>query len=188
VAYNLDDPGLWTVLGAVNLFRVLDAAAAYAPDDPFASTGGRFSDGTRKVLYLAASPEGAVAEWLRHHPEFLLMQDALRVRVSSVGVDVPAQLTLDVRTKAQAERIPFPFERLRSSDADEDVRYAECRELALDSEGSAGIAFPSAAYGADGAWNVVLVGEQGDRWVSTGHAAVDRPEVPPHLVQLIEPA
>lgn len=186
MAYDLGEPSLWIIFGTATLYRVLGAEAAYSPDDPFPSTTGRFSDGIRKVLYLAASPEGAVAEWLRQHPEFLTMQDALRIRVNAVGIEVPVVLMLDVRTAAQAAKIPFPFERLRSSDSNEATRYAECRDLAADSDASAGIAFPSAAYDATGAWNVVLFGPRGDRWLSTGHVPVSRPNVPPDLVRLIQ--
>jgi RES domain-containing protein len=186
VAFDLTDATLWLTLGRITVYRILDAAAPYEPDDPFASSGGRFSNGHRKVLYLAQSPEGAVAEWLRQHPEFLQLQAALRVRVSQVEVDVPLVVTLDVRTPSQTAKIPFPFDRLRSSEADPAVRYNECRDLADECDGSAGIASPSAAYEAPGAWNVVLFGERGDRWSSLGHAPVDRPDVEPALIRLIE--
>lgn len=186
VTYDLTDAALWVTLGTVTVYRALDAAASYEPDDPFASSGGRFSDGHRKVLYLAQTPEGAIAEWLRQHPEFLAMQAALRVRVSQVEVDVAAVDALDVRTPAQASKIPFPYDRLRSSDRDPTLRYVECRELASDCDASAGIAAPSAAYDAAGAWNVVLFGDRGNRWASLGHTPVDRPTVDPASVRLLD--
>lgn len=187
MAFDLSDGTLWVILGVISAYRVLDGRATYAPDDPFPSTGGRFSDGHRKVLYLAISAEAAMAEWLRHHSEFLSMQAALRVRLSEVQVEVPVA-ALDVRTSDQADKIPFPFARLVSSDADEGARYAECRELAGDCDASAGLACPNAAYAVPGAWNVVLFGERGDRWVSHGYTPVDRPDVDPALVRLIEAA
>lgn len=183
--YDLTDASLWFVPGQQTLYRVLDSRAPYRPDEPFPSLSGRFSNGMRLVLYLSVSSETAIAEWLRHHPEFIELQDDLRIVVNAVDIESESQM-LDVRTPEQAAKIAFPFERLRSSDRDPAHRYRECQELANDCEDSGGIACPSAAYDFDDACNLVLFGDAGDRWRSIGVRTVARPRVPSHLVRRIE--
>lgn len=165
---------------------MLDAEAAYAPDDPFQSSEGRYSNGIRKVLYVAQTPEVAISEYLRHHPEFLDLQPYLRLRISEITIEVPVVATLDVRTEEQAAKIPFPYHRLLSSERDACTRYADCRELADSCDSSSGVTGPSAALAVPGPWTYALFGERGDRWVSNGCTDVPRPTIDPASVRLLD--
>ncbi len=159
-------------------YRYLAEGATYAPDSPWNGGAGRFDNGRRYTLYLANTPEGAVAEFLRRHPEFLGLQDVLRIRVFRVGATTLRRCR-DVRDDAKAAASGITIERLTSNDADEARRYRECRELAARSEDGAGITYPSAARQVAGSWCVVLFGEEGDRWSSAGWVEVARPHVNP---------
>jgi hypothetical protein len=184
VTYDLVEPTLWFIPGVIVRYRTLSALARYEPDEPFPSGTGRFSNGLRYVLYLADSAEGAVAEWLRVYPEFLHLQDALRIRVSEVTIDGSSP-ALDVRDSTQAAKVPFPFARLRSSEHDPLVRFHECHDLADDADAAlaAGIAYPSAAYDVPNACNIVLFAEPPSRWRSLGVSDVTRPRVDPVSVR-----
>lgn len=121
--------------------------ADYPADSPWPTSTGRFDDGERPTLYVSSSPEGAVAEFLRRHPELVGLQEALRLRVFAfdLTVQIPG---CDVRSESQASAVGFPYERLSSSESDPETRYAECRELVRDveSESGVGVAYPSAAH------------------------------------------
>lgn len=184
--YDLSEPSLWFVPGSLSVYRVLDAEATYAPDAPFPSSEGRYSNGIRKVLYVAQTPEVAVSEYLRHHPEFLGLQPYLRLRISEITLDVPAVEALDVRTEEQAAKIPFPYHRLVSSERDAVTRNSDCQELADSCDGSSGITGPSAALAVLGPWTFALFGERGDRWISNGCADVPRPTIDPASVRLLD--
>jgi hypothetical protein len=99
---------------------------------------------------MGLTPAAAASEFLRRHPEFLLLQDASRIRIWGFDVTV-SDPVLDVRTEAKADLINFPFDRLKSNDADERARYTECRELATDvEEKGTGIEYPSPALAGGG--------------------------------------
>jgi hypothetical protein len=157
----------------MRLYKWLDASATYAPDSPWWGAG-RFSDGALKTLYLAETPEGAMAEFFRRHPELLAFQgDGLRVRLFAIEVRIGGDI-LDLREPAVSSAIGFPFDRLASSDVDEGDRYKECRTLALEvtSAGMCGIAYPSAAA-VWSTWNVVLFGDPDPgTWLSAGATPV----------------
>ena len=61
----------WLVLGTVSYFRWLPAGVPYGPGSPWSSPS-RFNDGSLLTLYLASTADGAVSEFLRRHPEFLV--------------------------------------------------------------------------------------------------------------------
>lgn len=124
-----------------------------------------------------------MAEFLRRHPEFLALQDALRIRVYEVVVATEDRV-LDVRTPAGAAAVGIDQARLISSEANEKSRYVECRRLAdLIQAECIGIAYPSAAL--DGQhWSLVLF-ERG--WTTERATEVDRPFVPPGDVRVILP-
>lgn len=84
--------------------------------------------------------------------------------------------------------MPFPFDRLTSSEANEEVRYSECRQLASLVEGEAGIGHPSAGYLDPAAWNLTLFGAKGDRWQAEEVTEVTRPNVPLSAIRPIERA
>lgn len=147
------------------MYRWLPAGAHYDPDSPW-WTSARFGNGTYKTLYVAASARGALAEYLRRFPEFFDLQDQLRISLTVLDLDVVGACA-DMRTEACAAEAGIAFKRLTSSDADESLRYVECRDLGerIERAGHAGIAYPAAgAAWLD--WNLVLLGEQHpDNWI-----------------------
>lgn len=177
--FDLSNSDLWTGEDSLRVHRVIQHDAGYEPDAPYQSLEGRFSNGSRSVLYVADQAEGALAEWLRWHPELLELQDYLRVHVFQISISITST-SLDVRTEGQAALIPFPFERLVSDDRDESVRYRECRALADDCEAASGtgIRSPSAADPEFRRSNVTLFGEEGGDWHSDGYFEVPRPYIP----------
>lgn len=146
--------------------------------------GGRFDNGVRLTLYVSESPEGAMAEYLRRHPEFLDGQGNLAIRLFEVQIAIDS--TLDVRTVSHASIVGIPFERLRSSDRDEATRYHECRLLADEVEPrGVSIGYPSAAL-RDRASNFVVFGpESPGTWVVSDVAEIDLPYVEPTLVSVL---
>lgn len=176
--------GAWADAMSEAYYRWLPHDAAYRPVDSWPSEG-RFGNKLRDVLYMGLTPTAAASEFLRRHPEFLLLQDATRIRIWGFDVRV-SDPVLDVRTKAKADLINFPFDRLTSNDADEGVRYTECRELASDvEEKGTGIEYPSPALA--GAECLVLFGSRGSVWETTDEREVPRPAVDPALVQVLPP-
>ncbi len=173
----------WLQGVSLELFRYLDEGASYDPDSPYPTSGGRFDDGKRPTLYLASSREGAVAEFLRRHPEFLGMQDFLRIRVFAVRVHVTKRC-LDLRWDDLSRRAGIELVRLMSNDRDGAIRYAYSRTVADLVDAEAGIAFPSAAY-APPTWCLVLFGHEGERWRSEGFSPVTRPAVDPAAVSVL---
>jgi hypothetical protein len=178
--YDLGAGQVWRP-GAVTLFRWLDNAAPYEPNSPWPGVG-RFGAGAYKTLYLAGSAKGAMAEYFRRHPEFLDFQEDLDVTLFQLDVQVLCEC-LDVRVPDQAAAVGFDFRRLLSSEADERVRYEDCRALAKDvvGVGLCGLAYPSAAATGP-AWNLVLFGDPG-AWAVTGYAPATRPRLDPAEVQ-----
>ena len=186
--YSLTNPELWRCPERTQFYRTISSDASYNPDEPFESTEGRFSNGIRATLYLSETPEGAIAEWLRRHPEFISMQHSLRVSLNMVEI-VFSSTALDIRTSEQAKMAAFPFDRLRSSESDPKIRYKECRVLATDVEnvnGSIGILYPSAALKNSNTWNIVLFGKVSDNWHPKGFLKIDRPVVDEEKIQLID--
>ena len=173
----------WWFFRRAITFRFLPERADYDPASPWIGSG-RFDDGRRLTLYLADAPEAAVAEFLRRHPELLYLQDALKIRVFEIEV-VSDQRLLDVRVDADARAVGIEPDRLVSSDLDESIRYAECRELAARVEAECiGIGYPSAALRSDHHWNMVLFGPPGD-WTAERVREVTPPRVVPGEVRPI---
>ncbi len=172
--YDVEAGAAWRP-GPLSLFRWVTSGAQHAPDSPWWGVA-RFGAGEHKTLYLAASPEGAMAEFFRRFPEFLNMQGDLSIALFRVDVDVACDC-LDVRNPDQADAVGIPFDRLLSSEADETIRYSECRELAKEAiaAGRCGLTYPSAAATWD-TWNLVLFGDPGP-WTASGHMEVARPRM-----------
>lgn len=163
--------------GALRAYKWIDALATYEVDSPW-FTSGRFGDGAWKTLYVAESGEGAMAEYFRRHPEFLDFQDDLVISLYELELDIPGPC-LDVRADAGQQLARIARDRLVSSEKDEGVRYAECRELAGNALAAdlVGIAYPSAAA-AWTSWNLVLFGgPSATRWVCLARRVVDRPHL-----------
>jgi hypothetical protein len=176
--------GVWTQPTDEVCYRWLPDDATYRAGEPWPSNG-RFGNGVRRVLYTALTPAAAASEFLRRHPEFLNLQDASRIRIWEFDVKASAPV-LDVRTEPNAELIAFPFDRLTSSDADEAVRYAECRVLASDVEqAGTGLEYPSPAL--PGGECFVLFGVRGSAWETSKEREVPRPGVDPTLVAVLPP-
>ncbi|MGY1747151.1 RES family NAD+ phosphorylase [Blastococcus sp. SYSU D00695] len=173
----------WLPQGRYQFYRYLDSGAGYDPDSPYATSGGRFDDGVRETIYLASTPEGAVAEYLRRHPELFEMQDALRINVHEVRVRIEERC-LDVRSEDKAARAGVDLPRLLSNHPHEHERYAYSRDVAASPGIGIGIAYPSAAHAAP-AWCLVLFGQAGAGWVSEGFERVPRPWVDPKDVTTI---
>jgi RES domain-containing protein len=159
----------WTATEA-QFFRYTAANPGFDPGQAWPG-GGRFDDGIEATLYLASSAEGAVAEYLRRHPELFGLE--LLVELWEIGIDVSAQ-ALDVREEAGQITVGISRDRLTSSDESELKRYRECRELMANVASAAlsGILYPSASLRAFGPWNLVLRGSDG--WISSvlGHVPV----------------
>jgi hypothetical protein len=156
----------------------MDNAATHEPDSPW-YTMGRFGDGSHKTLYLAESPRSAVAEFLRRHPEFMDLQEDLDISIYEIQTEVVCDC-LDVRTEPAATSVGMPYDRLTSSEADEETRYMECRELGAQALQAAfcGIGYPAAGATWD-TWNLVLLGDANEhgRWRVSGAHVVDRPSL-----------
>lgn len=161
MSYQVSSP-LWRP-GGIALFRWTPAGAEYAPDSPWPSVG-RFGDGSFKSIYFAETPKGAIAEFLRRNPEFIALQDHLRVRLYEIVLDVSGEC-LDVRLPQHQAEVGISLERLTSSELDERDRYVACWDLAraTRSSGAIGIAYPSAAANWADAWNLALFGDPSDR-------------------------
>lgn len=177
--FDLDAATTWQQHAGL-LYKWLDNAATHAAESPW-FTLGRFGAGAHKTLYLAESAKGAMAEYLRRHPELLDFQEDLDITVYEVETAAGCDC-LDVRKAAMSAAIGFPHDRLTSSEHDEVVRYAECRTLAAQVQGTAlcGIAYPSAAA-TWATWNLVLFGEanQPGRWRVQPSRPVARPLLSP---------
>jgi hypothetical protein len=178
----------WWNPGRIVLYRQLPHSAFWSPVSPYPSDAGRFDNGKRLNLYTAGQPEGAVAEYFRRRPELLAYQDRSRIRVFRVTLEF-TKPCLDVRTETGAAAAGIAFDRLISADPDPKLRYQECRRLAdaTEADGSAGIAYPSAALIGSHAWNVVAFGSDGDLWRSLQYDEVPRPWVDPALVVAVPP-
>ena len=178
-------PDCLEALGDVIGYRYLHAEATYPPDDPYPSKS-RFGDGSLWTLYLAETPTGAVAEFLRRHPEFLMLQEDLRIRVYEISLTVTCEV-LDLLAGA-CQRIAGVEQRdLVSSDPDEDTRYERCRDLAKKfSTRCCGFRYPSASLHSH-RWNLVLFGLQDpDQWICSAVRLVGRPWVAPAEVRAID--
>lgn len=168
------------------LYKWLDNAATHDADSPW-FTYGRFGAGGYKTLYLAESPTGALAEFLRRHPELFDFQSDLDITIYGIDVVTDCDL-LDVRERALSDAIGFNYERLLSSDPDESIRYVECRELGAQAMAAdlCGLAYPSAAA-TWATWNVVLFGDsnQPGRWQVLACAPVGTPALAAAAVNIL---
>lgn len=163
--------------GSLVTYKWQDAAATYPPDSPWFSLS-RFGGGSHKTLYVAETSEGAVAEFLRRHPELIDFQDDLRIVLYELRLQVDGGC-VDLRDPRIVATMGIEPDRLTSSDRDEDARYAECRRVAETSvqADASGIFYPSAAT-VWVAWNLVLLGDSGPRrWTCESYHAVARPRL-----------
>jgi hypothetical protein len=168
-------------------YRWIPRSAVYGPHTEHVGVSGRFDNGLRLTFYVASTPEGALAEYLRRNPEYLNDQDILDIRVFELKFDVVVS-ALDLSTHEKSSRVGIQFERLRSSDLDEHARYAECRLLADEVEArGVGILYPSAAL-RDRATNLACLGPQSSvAWRISTYEEVALPRVDPSLVTPLQP-
>jgi RES domain len=178
----------WWVPAEITVYRFLKDTAWWSPTSTKPGTG-RFDDGVRFTLYIAESPDGAVAEFYRQSPTLLSLQNFASFRVYEIALRVDARCA-DVRTAPLAAGAKIAFGRLKSNDPDADVRYFECRELAseVENDGGAGIASPSAALVGPGCWNLALFGEAGPDWNVVSTREVPRPIIDPARVVVLRPS
>lgn len=171
----------WDSTPATVGYRSLPNAATYSAASPYNSSHGRFDNGVRYTIYYADTAEGASAEFLRRHPEFLQHQDRLTISVYELEIALSSH-RLDVTTAANATSVGIDVDRLTSSDDDEGERYQECRDLADEVEArGTGILYPSAAF--VGGENTVLFGQpSAATWSVTRSEEVGRPTVDPSKV------
>ncbi len=165
-------------------FRYVPFRASYPPDAPYNSPRGRFNDGVRFTLYVSNSLRGATVEFYRRHSEFLSDQGIARIRVYTLTLDITGPC-LDVRTPADAAAAGVVFDRLRSNEADESLRYADCHALA-DGVGTlaCGIAYPSAAHADQMTWCLVLFGRPASAtWWCSGYSELVVPTINPAEVR-----
>lgn len=128
---------------------------------------------------MAETDRGAMAEFFRRSPDLLDFQDELAIALYELDLEV-ADECLDTRTSALQAVVGITHERLTSSDSDENIRYADCRNLSLEavSAGLVGIYYPSAAATWPTAFNLVLFGHQSSAsWQCLAHREVDRPRM-----------
>ena len=186
-SFDLSYSECWITLGEITLYRQLPGDAPYSPVTPWRGKG-RFSDGGHLVLYLSSTAVGAVAEFLRRNPEFLELQDSLRIQLFKIEILVKGD-ALDVRHEDCQQKVGIPLESLTSSDADEAMRYQECRALGgIVAKRASAISSPSAAL-RHGSWTVALFGEpSGGGWQPVGHTTEERPLVLADDVRLIDSA
>lgn len=188
MTFDLTNPRCLCALGVVELFRVVDSAATYRPDEPYATSSGRFDDGIRLTLYLGGSATTAVAEWYRHSPELMQFQTPAQLRAFRITCAVHRDC-VDLRTEEQATAIGISFERTQSSERDIATRYQECRKLAHAVDGAldmVGILYRSPAAGSPH-WCIVLFGSQGLGWeLATAVEEVPVPVIDPASVTPVE--
>lgn len=100
-------------------------AEVYDPNAPHPSSVSRFCDGTFPSLYLAGTPEGAMAEFFRNSPSLLAQQGGLKIRPFAVEVEVIGPAA-DLRIPTVCDSLGIERERVVSNDADKEVRWFEC--------------------------------------------------------------
>ncbi|WP_165640164.1 RES family NAD+ phosphorylase [Klenkia brasiliensis] len=177
-------PSEWSP-GKIRAYKWVNSSSSYDADSPWFGVG-RFGDGSGKTLYVAESDTGAVAEFLRRHPEFAELQDALAIRLYEIDLDVVGRC-LDVRTAAGQTAARVSLDRLVSSEDDEVARYRESRQLATQAqgEGFTGIAYPSAAA-MWACWNLVLFNDPSTTtWQSRACREIPVPKVDPANVRFL---
>ncbi len=179
-SFDFSSAETWHPVGDVVVYRLLPPRVPYSPEEAWPTTTGRFDLDGVPTLYLSRTAHGAVAEYLRRHPEFLRFQGRLKHELFQItfrGVNDGS----DVTTEERAEAVGIAYARLRSSDAKNAVRYAECRALAqaIRDNGGCSIESPSAAL--EGTLNVVGLGDAG--WSAVVDDQIPLPNVDPTLVR-----
>lgn len=182
----LDDSSPWVTFGALRAYRYVRFRSPWPPDAEYNDSSGRFNNGIRFTLYVADDVMGATAEFYRRNPEFLDDQSIADIRVFALDLVIPGRC-LDVRTQAYAHAVGVTFDRLRSNDSNEAVRYAECRALAEVVEPlGCGIAFPSAAYVTPSPWCLVLFGRPSNAtWRCASYTEIATPIISPSEVRQV---
>ena len=182
--FDLSHDDCWAKLGKVSVYRQIPHGATYGPTDPWRGSG-RFGDGSRLVLYLSSTDEGAMAEYFRRHPELIDLQDDLRLQLFRVELSVNGR-SLDLRNQPCQNKVGINEESLTSSEHDEEVRYRLCRALAgRVADIGTGICSLSAAIG-KGVWTLVLFDEPGTDWVATAFTPHPRPKVSANKIRPIQ--
>jgi hypothetical protein len=145
------------------VYRAMPSDATWDATSSYPTKDGRFDDGVTPNLYVARSAFGALCEYLRHHPELLSFLEDDELIVSMYEFEVSSPKCLDIREDVDATNAGVEPHRLRSSDKDSNVRYAECRELlARVKVEASGIKYPTAATPRVDQWNLVLLGDETD--------------------------
>ena len=179
--FNLTSNKIWRPLGSVITYRWISRGDKYRADEPWPSISGRFDDAQTPSLYLSCTPEGAVAEYMRWNYKLISKQHNLLLELYEVIV-TSEQNGLDVSTRSLADIVNIQWDRLRSSDPDEQVRYRECRQLSEDVIKASGVSikYPSAAL--EETHNIVLFQTETSRWTANLGDRVQVPWVDPKRV------
>ncbi len=183
MAFDLHADGAWISAGTRLLYRWIPPRVPYGVVAPWPGMG-RFDCGP-PTLYFSHSPEGALAEYFRRHPELLPYQERLKATLFQIGLTA-MDVGLDVSERHLALAVGVPWDRLRSNDLRASKRYAECQGLASDvnAKGGCTIVYPSAAY--EGETNLVTLGDEGSGWTTAPPVEVaDRPLVDPDMVRAL---
>lgn len=175
--FDLLSPTTWRILERSVTYRWIPQNADYTSCEASPSSG-RFDDGITPTLYLSLTPEGAAAEYLRRNPEFVEAQNDLKIDIYAVHV-ISTSEGLDVSDASLAESVGIKWNRLRSSDPDEQVRYQECRQLAREVIDASGVSikYPSAAL--EETSNVVLFRTETSNWTAAQGDKMPIPRVNP---------
>ncbi len=174
---------VWGPAGSLTLYRWIPATATYGVIAPWPGNG-RFDCGSA-TLYLCHSPEGAMAEYFRRHPELLAYQHRFKARlfrISFTGIHDG----LDVSSEANALLVGIAWDRLRSSDLRRPKRHQECQALATEvvNDGGVTISYPSAAY--ENVTSVVTFGDGGlPHWTLDSEVEITHPHVDPAQVRVL---
>lgn len=181
--FTLRSRDTWRILESSVTYRWVPRDAKYRSSEAWPGSG-RFDDGATPTLYLSFTPEGATAEYLRRNPEFMDIQHDLKIDIFEVHISSESE-GLDVSNESLAEAVGVKWERLRSSDPDEQIRYRECRQLAREVIDISGISikYPSAAL--EETHNVVLFQTETSSWTADQGARIPAPQVNPELVTLL---
>lgn len=179
--FNLTSEDTWQPLGSCKTYRWISRGANYRADEPWPGSSGRFDDAQTPSLYLSFTPEGAVAEFLRWNYKLIPNRHKLILEIYEVFV-TSKQNGLDVSTRGLADAVHIRWDRLRSSDHDEQVRYRECRQLSEEVIKASGVSikYPSAAL--EETHNVVLFQTRTSTWTAKQGDQVSVPPIDPERV------
>lgn len=178
--FNLNAQGVWRSLGSTIAYRWVSQDIKYQANEAWPGNN-RFDDRDTPTLYVSLTPEGAVAEYLRWHPKFILDQQEVKLDIFEMQI-VAESDGLDISEESAANAVGIRWDRLKSSDYDREVRYRECQQLAREVIDATGISikYPSAAL--EGGINVVLFQTRASSWTVHQGNRIEVPWVEPALV------